>query len=103
MYNRYLAAAEQTAPETSEPPQSSTFSGLGRTLNARLQGVRLDMDTMIALLIVWFLLMDDDGVVDWEQFLLTAALLLLGCEYMKKTAAPKFMQQFLFIMLNNEK
>ena len=75
MYNRYLAAAEQTAPETSEPPQSSTFSGLGRTLNARLQGVRLDMDTMI---IVWFLLMDDDGVVDWEQFLLTAALLLFG-------------------------
>ena len=55
MYNRYLAAAEQTAPETNEPPQSSTFSGLGRTLNARLQGVRLDMDTMIALLIVWFL------------------------------------------------
>ena len=47
MYNRYLAAAEQTAPETSEPPQSSTFSGLGRTLNARLQGVRLDMDTMM--------------------------------------------------------
>ena len=78
MYNRYLAAAEQTAPETSEPPQSSTFSGLGRTLNARLQGVRLDMDTMIALLIVWFLLMDDDGVVDWEQFLLTAALLLFA-------------------------
>ena len=78
MYNRYLAAAEQTAPETSEPPQSSTFSGLGRTLNARLQGVRLDMDTMIALLIVWFLLMDDDDVVDWEQFLLTAALLLFG-------------------------
>ena len=72
MYNRYLAAAEQTAPETSEPPQSSTFSGLGRTLNARLQGVRLDMDTMIALL------MDDDGAVDWEQFLLTAALLLFG-------------------------
>ena len=70
--------AEQTAPETSEPPQSSTFSGLGRTLNARLQGVRLDMDTMIALLIVWFLLMDDDGAVDWEQFLLTAALLLFG-------------------------
>ncbi len=78
MYNRYLAAAEQTGRETSEPPQSSTFSGLGRTLNARLQGVRLDMDTMIALLIVWFLLMDDDGAVDWEQFLLTAALLLFG-------------------------
>ena len=78
MYNRYLAAAEQTAQETSEPPQRSTFSAIGRTLNSRLQGVRLDMDTMIALLIVWFLLMDDDGVVDWEQFLLTAALLLFG-------------------------
>ena len=103
MYNRYLAAAEQTAPETSEPPQNSTFSGLGRTLNARLQGVRLDMDTMIALLIVWFLLMDDDGAVDWEQFLLTAALLLFGLGVHEKTAAPKFMQQFLFIMLNNGK
>ena len=43
MYNRYLAAAEQTAPETSEPPQSSTFSGLGRTLNAVVTpgGVRI--------------------------------------------------------------
>ena len=89
MYNRYLAAAEQTAPETSEPPQSSTFSGLGRTLNARLQGVRLDMDTMIALLIVWFLLMDDDGVVDWEQFLLTAALLLFGLRVHEKTCCPE--------------
>ena len=76
MYNRYLAAAEQAAPETIE--QRSTFSSLGRTLNERLQGVRLDMDTMIALLIVWFLLMDDTGEVDWEQFLLTAALLLFG-------------------------
>lgn len=75
MYNRYLAAAEQ---DTAEQPHTGTFSGLGRTLNERLQGVRLDMDTMIALLIVWFLLMDDDGVVDWEQFLLTAALLLFG-------------------------
>lgn len=78
MYNRYLAAAEQAAPETIEQPHTGTFSGLGRTLNERLQGVRLDMDTMIALLIVWFLLMDDTGEVDWEQFLLTAALLLFG-------------------------
>ena len=84
MYNRYLAAAEQTAPETSEPPQSSTFSGLGRTLNARLQGVRLDMDTMIALLIVWFLLMDDDGAVDWNSFCSPPPCCCLGCEYMKK-------------------
>ena len=74
MYNRYLAAAEQAAPEQAEP--QTAFSGLGRTLNERLQGIRLDMDTMIALLIVWFLLMDDTGEVDWEQFLLTAALLL---------------------------
>ena len=76
MYNRYLAAAEQAAPEQAEP--QTAFSGLGRTLNERLQGIRLDMDTVIALLIVWFLLMDDTGEVDWEQFLLTAALLLFG-------------------------
>ena len=45
MYNRYLAAAEQTAPETSQSRRrAAIFSGLGRTLNARLQGVRLDMD-----------------------------------------------------------
>ncbi len=47
--------------------------------------------------------MDDDGAVDWEQFLLPPPCCCLGCEYMKKTAAPKFMQQFLFIMLNNGK
>ena len=84
MYNRYLAAAEQTAPETNEPPQSSTFSGLGRTLNARLQGVRLDMDTMIALLIVWFLLMDDDARWTGNSFCSPPPCCCLGCEYMKK-------------------
>ena len=76
MYNRYLAAAEQTAPETSEPPQSSTFSGLGHTLTARWTG---------------------------NSFCSPPPCCCLGCEYMKKTAAPKFMQQFLFIMLNNGK
>ena len=43
-----------------------------------MQQFRLDTDTVIALLIVWFLLADDNGEVDWEQFLLTAALLLFG-------------------------
>ena len=57
MYNRYLAAAEQTAPETNEPPQSSTFSGLGRTLNARWTG---------------------------NSFCSPPPCCCLGCEYMKK-------------------
>ena len=77
MYNRYLAAAEQAAPESAEPSHAA-FAGLGRTLNERMQRFRLDTDTVIALLIVWFLLADDNGEVDWEQFLLTAALLLFG-------------------------
>ena len=77
MYNRYLAAAEQAAPEPAEPSHTA-FAGLGRTLNERMQRFRLDTDTVIALLIVWFLLADDNGEVDWEQFLLTAALLLFG-------------------------
>lgn len=78
MYNRYLAAAEAAAPEHTEPQHTAAFSGLSRTLNERIQNIRLDMDTVIALLIVWFLLMDENGEVDWEQFLLTAALLLFG-------------------------
>ena len=96
MYNRYLAAAEQTAPETSEPPQSSTFSGLGRTLNARLQGVRLDMDTMIALLIVWFLLMDDDAWWIGNSFCSPPPCSCLGCEYMKNCRTEVYAAVFIF-------
>ena len=86
MYNRYLApAAEDTqppGPPPSHPPEASAaaFSAPGRGLSGRLQNLRLDMDTIIVLVIVWFLLTgDDDGDgIDWEQLILIGVLLLLG-------------------------
>lgn len=56
---------------------ASVFSGLTRGLSGRLQNVKLDMDTVITLAIVWFLL-SDSGEVDWDQLLLIGALLILG-------------------------
>ena len=88
MYNRYLAAAAEDAPPVhndapphaaGEPP-AAVSSPPGRGLSGRLQNIRLDMDTIIVLVIVWFLLSDDnegDGI-DWEQLILIGVLLLLG-------------------------
>ena len=91
MYNRYLTAAGADAPPLhTEPPHTaprpdgahsaSVFPGLSRGLSGRLQNLRLDMDTIIVLVIVWFLLTgDDDGDgIDWEQLVLIGVLLLLG-------------------------
>lgn len=83
MYNRYLASAADDAPPIhAEPADTSAVSalaGLSRTLNDRFQNLRLDMDTVIALVIVWFLLSDGtENSVDWDQFLLVGALLILG-------------------------
>nr|WP_302649830.1 hypothetical protein [uncultured Agathobaculum sp.] len=86
MYNRYLAAAAEDTqppgPPPSHPPEASAaaFSVPGRGLSGRLQNLRLDMDTIIVLVIVWFLLTgDDDGDgIDWEQLILIGVLLLLG-------------------------
>ena len=85
MYNHYLAAAQADAPplhtQTSAPPPSSVtasaLSGLTRGLAGRFQNLRLDADTIIVLALAWFLLKDNDDV-DWEQLLLTGALLLMG-------------------------
>lgn len=88
MYNRYLAAAAEDAPpvhndappHASGEPAAAVFSPPGRGLSGRLQNIRLDMDTIIVLVIVWFLLSDDnegDGI-DWEQLILIGVLLLLG-------------------------
>lgn len=86
MYNRYLTDAAASAPLHNEkappPPQSgstvSALSELSRGLSGRLQNIRLDADTIIALVIVWFLLSDDGGEVDWEQLILIGVLLVLG-------------------------
>ncbi|WP_125116360.1 hypothetical protein [Agathobaculum sp. Marseille-P7918] len=86
MYNRYLTDAAASAPLHNEkvppPPQSSptisALAELSRGLSGRLQNIRLDADTIIALVIVWFLLSDDGGEVDWEQLILIGVLLVLG-------------------------
>lgn len=85
MYNRYLTEAAPSAPlhnEPQHPPQSgqtaSALAELSRGLSGRLQNIRLDADTIIALVIVWFLLSDDSGEVDWEQLILIGVLLVLG-------------------------
>lgn len=87
MYNRYLTEAAHSAPLHNEPPPqpppqggqtASVLAELSRGLSGRLQNIRLDADTIIALVIVWFLLSDDGGEVDWEQLILIGVLLVLG-------------------------
>ena len=87
MYNRYLTETAPNAPLHNEtishhPPQgeqtASVLAELSRGLSGRLQNIRLDADTIIALVIVWFLLSDDGGEVDWEQLVLIGVLLVLG-------------------------
>lgn len=89
MYNRYLTeAAEQPTANTAaaqsvpsdhsvSPPAAPALSGLTHGLAGRLQNIKLDMDTIIVLAIVWFLL-SDSGEIDWDQLLLIGILLLLG-------------------------
>ena len=72
MYNRYLAAAED-APADAPAQPAGLFGGL--------RGLRLDRDTVIVLVIVWFLLSGDgdgNGGIDWEQLMLIGVLLLAG-------------------------
>ena len=72
MYNRYLAAAEDAPADAPAQPAEQP---------RRLRGLRLDRDTVIVLVIVWFLLSGDgdgDGGVDWEQLMLIGVLLLAG-------------------------
>ncbi|HIY12241.1 MAG TPA: hypothetical protein H9842_01470 [Candidatus Agathobaculum merdipullorum] len=87
MYNRYLTETAPNTPLHNEtishhPPQgeqtASVLAELSRGLSGRLQNIRLDADTIIALVIVWFLLSDDGGEVDWEQLILIGVLLVLG-------------------------
>ena len=72
MYNRYLAAAEadDAPPLHKEPPS-------GQAPADRSRGGASPQDTIIVLVIVWFLLKDGEEI-DWEQLLLIGALLILG-------------------------
>ncbi len=90
MYNRYLAAAAADTPplhngapravSRADNEHTPVFSGLSHGLSSRLQNLKLDMDTIIVLVIVWFLLSGDDDCdgIDWEQLVLIGVLLLLG-------------------------
>ncbi len=100
MYNRYLSttATTEDAPplhnqdsqgymdETTafqpQPPQNisqqtAAISELTRSISGKLQNVKFDMDTVIMLAVIWFLL-SDNGEVDWEQFLTIGILFILG-------------------------
>lgn len=93
MYNHYLTSATtcDDAPplHNMQPFESdmdythslsqagSLFSDLTRGLSGHLQNIKLDMNTIIALAVVWFLLKDGDEV-DWDQLILIGVLLVLG-------------------------
>lgn len=98
MYNRYLAssaAAPQQPPVHNSPPapeperpqphtgghtpagSASVFSEIPRLLTGRLQNIKLDMDTILVLVVVWFLLSDGEDL-DWDLLLMIGALLILG-------------------------
>ncbi len=102
MYNRYLNAASEESPPLhsqgsqgyiDEPPafqpqpqpqppqniaqQTAAISELTQSLSGKLKNVKFDMDTVIMLAVIWFLL-SDNGEVDWEQFLTVGILFILG-------------------------
>lgn len=92
MYNRYLAASAaepiHTQPEPSPKSQdeprpeqthsASVFGNLSKSLGGRLGNVKLDMDTILVLGIVWFILSDTEDGLDWDLMLIIGALLFLG-------------------------
>lgn len=106
MYNRYLASSAHSAPplhnpqpaagpagdgfhsEAQEhaprgeaphaPPQAaSVFGDLGRLFSGRLTGIKLDMDTILVLVVVWFLISEGEDM-DWDLILMIGGLLILG-------------------------
>lgn len=85
MYNEYLENVEQTtlpqnmnAPEEQKTTAAGTHSGgLGQLLSSKIGGIKLDMNTLIAIGVIWFLL-SDGTVVDTDLLIIIGVLLLLG-------------------------
>lgn len=96
MYNRYLNPMNQNPPPEPpqelhkqacpppEPPPSSNakasgglLSGFGESLSTRLQGLRFDMDTIVILLAIYFLVADSDDL-DSDLLVLIGILFILG-------------------------
>lgn len=83
MYNEYLEDVDQTAlSRTDTEPQKTAAAGdsgggLGQLLSSKLSGIKLDMDTLIAFAVIWFLL-SDGSIVDTDLLIIIGVLLLLG-------------------------
>ncbi|MBS5149429.1 MAG: hypothetical protein Q4A63_01185 [Butyricicoccus pullicaecorum] len=82
MYNEYLEDMDQTAisPNISTPEKTTAAihgGGLGQLLSGKLGNLKLDMDTLIAFAVIWFLL-SDGNIVDTDLLIIIGILLLLG-------------------------
>lgn len=84
MYNEYLEDADGSAlsqtnstPECQKAATGISGGGLGQLLSSRLSGIKLDMNTLIAFAVIWFLL-SDGSIVDTDLLILIGVLLLLG-------------------------
>jgi len=85
MYNRYFGSAGRALPpqppaEPPAPPEEKERSGILKGLfggNFRLP--ELNPDTLLVLVLVWFLITDEDGDANIsDTVLIIGALLLLG-------------------------
>lgn len=98
MYNRYLSAAyeergrpcrpddvpappppcDAPPPPHGRPPENgSLLSGLSEKLTGRLQSLHFDLDTIVILLAVYFLLADAEDF-DTDLLILIGVLFVLG-------------------------
>lgn len=80
MYNEYLEDAEQTALSQTSTEKAATgisSGSLGQLLSSKLSGIKLDMNTLIAFAVIWFLL-SDGSIVDTDLLIIIGVLLLLG-------------------------
>lgn len=85
MYNEYLEDMDQTPIAQNLPTSESQKTaaagthggGLGQLLSSRLGNLKLDMDTLIAFAVIWFLL-SDGSIVDTDLLIIIGVLLLLG-------------------------
>lgn len=92
MYNQYIAPPQEEVhnerPETAaeamarqpvpQPPhQPSALGSLSQALGSRLGTIRFDAETLIALVVTWFLISDGEEL-DTELLLMIGILLVLG-------------------------
>lgn len=93
MYNRYWNTLPETSgavhkEESCPPPKAekkkvfcesggSIFSNLGETFSGRLQNLHFDLDTLIIIIAIYFLIADCEDF-DTDLLILIGVLFLLG-------------------------